>query len=228
MLGTISFSNEKIFSVTGQVTSILSLPFYEIALAQGGIFEKYRLHKTGRLFQSQRISRLLLPTDFHHWDFFKDYGLRPYDPLPVLQGLGDWIALHSLAKHGLDPKKSSVLIQGKRSSPEIWSVAEKLCPFVKELVISLEEGGDRLQAHLYREFGISPASFRSQTTATLSFSPEEEKQNGVFVQLSQIDSPDFCSITLKNKELPSSFPPLSLISLLLQTGKISCSSLEYT
>lgn len=235
MIGQICHSPLGLFQVRGEKVWLEHASIYQVSLETEGRFLPFRLKRVGALFRAQGVRRLLLPRDSPHWLILSRYGLSPYEPLPVLQCLGDWLLLEKLAQHGLPPAQQVVLLQGKSASPALWAVARGLCPFVKEIVISLPQGAEALQGQLYREFGMAVSSYRQSPTALLCFSTTEVKppniqpgQSRICLALDRLCSPDFQGIRLAKPMDPNSKLRLCQLAFLLDSGKISRESLEYT
>lgn len=228
MIGLLRWGALGRFRIEQQKIALDEVPLYEVALSSKGKLLPYRLHRAGELFRGERVSRLLTPVDFSHWDILGQWGLRPYDPLATLQGLGDLLVLHRLEKEGVNLATSTILLCGDAITPSFQAVALALCPWVRDLVILAPQGGEGLRQRLYQDYGISPRGSCDSATAVVSFTkiPLDKRQR--ILQLDQVSSPDFCGLQLKNRTIPTDIPPLSWLCLLLQTGKITREDIEIT
>ncbi len=233
MIGRIiaNTTEKKYFNVEGRKSSLHGLSTYVAELSLEKPFLSYRLGKLVALWEQHRVSKLLLPEDFPLKEPLEQLGFSLYDPLPTLQTLGDCLLLQELCRLGISPQECSVKLCGAVCDKTITTVAVALCPQVATVAIDAV-GAECLAVQLYQQFGMAVPSLAQQYTATISFSLEEknpiEKKTGVFLQLDRVDSPDFCGISPKKCDIPEDVPPLSLLGLLLETGKISREEIDFT
>lgn len=226
MIGRVYWQNFGRFRVQGKQGYCHQLPLYEVGLWGQGRLLPLRLKQAGRLFQRQGIGQILTPTDFPHWDVLKKEGISPYEPLPQLQALGDVILQRRLETCGIAPENATIALWG--DSPALKKVALSLCPWVKNLMILAPRQKDSLERLLYEEYGMAPCASTTQVDGVISFVPPPDEKTGLIIQLDQVSSPDFCGIQLKNQDFPPDCHPLSLLALLLETGKAKREELEIT
>lgn len=234
MIGYLKWTDSGRFRVSGEEQRIFDIPYYQVSLSEKGRLLPLRLKRANSLCFEENIRTIISPTDFPHWHFLPH--LRPLNPLPTLQSLGGDFLLEALSKAHLSPHDATVVLQGSSVTPSLEQVALELAPVVKELVISVSEGGQTLQTKLYHTFGMAPCGFRNHSTARLQFQPVEDcatspiKPLGVskiILPLHEVHSPLFQGIRLKNKQIPSDIPFLPLLSFLLQKGGITKKDLQF-
>lgn len=229
MIARLQWAKSPLFSVQGETDSVCTLPLYQIQLSPQKMLLSYRLNRSFRLLQQRRIYQILPSTSYPpSWDGTLPQGFRHPFVLDALQGLGDLLLLHQLEQCHFPPHHATVLLTGKRVTPSVEKVALALSPQVKEVLIAFPEGGTALQDTLYRRFGMAPRPNHDTTTAVISFEGEREIKTGIYLQLQEETSPDFCSIQLKKGEIPPDIPSPILLGLLLGTGKIQENELEFT
>lgn len=228
MIGRISFEDLGRFRVEGRKEAIYGLPCYQVALSEKGKLFPLRLRRGGQLFQGEQIRRLICPPQFPHWPALQAMGLRPYDPLPSLQRLGDRLLQEKLTKEGINPATATIALVGERVTPSFQALALSLCPWVGQLVIQAPQGGKALEALLYRHYGIAPLAFQPKAQPTISFSKRPEDLPPPFLDLESKDSLDFARLQLKGEGIPEDIPLLDFMGLLLQTGKINKEAIEIT
>lgn len=226
MIGQLQWHDLGYFRVEGDKKVHDGLSFFQVQLANKERLLPYRVRRGGKLLQEERIRQLLAPMDFPHWQLLQGMGLRPYDPLPTLQSLGDVLLLRLLEKTGQNPATATVVLCGDRVTPSFQGVALALCPFVRELLILAPQGGEALQQRLYRDYGMAPTSLQGAYSAVVSFAvlPQDKRQR--ILQLGEVSSTDFCGLQLKKRQIPEGFSPQAWISLLLQHGKITKAEIE--
>ncbi len=227
MVGRICWENLGRFRVVGEKTRESGLSLFQVSLSPKGKLYPYRLSIGLSLCQEEKVRHLLLPVDFDRFDLLAKKGLRQYNPLPALQELGGRLTLVELARLGILPQDATVVLVGDRVSPAFGAVALALCPFVRGLSIQAPQGGQRLQSQLYRHYGIAPSPWDSHCSLVVSFVPWEEPISTPILSLDSVKSPAFSRIRLKNGSVPQDISPLAWIGLLLETGRISQTALDY-
>lgn len=228
MVGRICWEEGGRFRVVGTKTALQGLPLYQVSLSPQGKGYLPRLKRGIRLFRTQQVGQILLPVDFQAWDVLRQGGLRPYDPLNSLQSLGDLLALRHLRRLGIAPSVAKVALVGERVTPSFQAVALALCPLVAQLSIVAPQGGEALQRHLYRHYGMATGFPWEQCSLLLGFDKIPEENIPPLLPLHQANSPGFSGISMKNPVVPADISPLSWMGLLLETGRLGREELEFT
>lgn len=222
---------QRYFMVEGRKSALYGLSTYVVDLAWEKAFLAYRLGKAVTLWREHRVSRLLLSGQSPYRALLEGLGFSLYEPLAVLQTLGDRILLQELQRLSIAPEVASVKLCGEYCTNAMTVVALALCPQVATVGIDAR-GACALETRLYQEFGMAVPSLEQQYTATICFSSAVNNQRrgktGVFLQLDSCDSPDFCGLSPKINGIPEDVPPLSLLALLMENGKITKEEIDFT
>lgn len=228
MIGRICWADLGRFRVEGEKTQVEGLPLYDLRLSPKGKLYPLRLRRGLGLLRGQGVRQLLCPVDFQRYDSLLDAGLRPYDPLPALQGLAPILVLRRLARLGIAPQMAQVALVGDWVSPAFYQLALALSPSVRELSIIAPQGGEALQRQLYRHYGLAPSPYGKSPSLVVAFHKLQEENKDSTLAVYAVDSPDFRGISLKSRTIPPDISPLAWIGLLLETGRIGREDLEFT
>lgn len=228
MIGYITEEDLGLFQVAQRIHRCEGLKLLELAFSQKKPWAKYRWRKAGRLLQSQRVRRLWLSREASLPPVLQDVGMRLYDPLPSLQGLGDMIFFHKIHSLGLCSQSITLRLCGKSAQGALGQVARRLCPVVAGISIQAEEGGVALQERLYQDFGMAPPSPGQDYDGTLWFGGECPPKTRVFLQLHSVSSDDFYGISPRNGRIPPGLDPLVFVALGVESGKIPRELIDFT
>lgn len=99
--------------------------------------------------------------------------LQPVKTLHFYRGCADLLALGYLEEHGIPVNRSRVALSGRCPGAELRQTAERLCPYVRELVIRVPEGGERFARQLHTCHGLSVLPPDTRADLSLCFSPTE-------------------------------------------------------
>lgn len=223
MLGGITWNQGNWLSLEAKKEGIAGHSYLHFSLREEKPFRNYRLKKLSTLAQGYGITRFLFPRTFPFPDALPQF--RPYDPVPILQTLGDKMLLGKLAEVGQDPHRAKITLVGDRCTTGFVAVARGLCPHVEELVLQVKEGRESLQQRLYQEFGVAPSSYREKPTATLFFSPPVPCE-GLWLSLGREE--DFHHLPSLSQDLPHGISPTVALALSLEKGKLKKESLDFT
>ena len=120
---------------------VYGLPVLLASLRPTGWWGERRVERALRALQKRGVRTVLLPDGFQRWETLEALGLRPVDPVPLLQAAAGPLALALLARAGIAPTQATVALRGERAGPELRRAAELLCPQVRQLVIDAPRGG---------------------------------------------------------------------------------------
>lgn len=111
------------------------------------------LKKAVRLLTQQRVTRVLTPPGFPHWELLLRQGLRAVDTAALRCALTPAWVETVLKGKGMRPENAVLMLTGTGEDWEVERVARLLCPMVRNLILDTPRG-DTLSAQLRREFGM--------------------------------------------------------------------------
>lgn len=182
-----------------------------------------QVRRTARALRRAGVTRLLAPEGFPFWEEAAGQGLRPVETGELCRALAVPIAMAALDGDGIPHERASVVLYGERVTRALRAAALELCPQVRQLLIEVPAGGERLQRELSWEFGlpvIEPAAVRS-ADLRLCFSSGGTDRIGREVDLSG-DTPALGDywFGLQEKTLPTDAAALSLLAALWNSGRL--------
>lgn len=229
MIGHIAWQPVGRFKVVQEEQNLKQLSILTLGLEEKGRLLPYRLKWVNELFIKRKIRTVITPLGFDHWNHLPN--LKPYDPLPALQSLGGELALFHLKKRKIPLRTARVTLVGEGVTKPLEQVAFTLAKEVGEVIIATDKGKESLQERLFFRYGLAPCDRREWSDAQIYFIAHPEKNLGktaLKIQLEREDSTDFLPITLKNKCYLPHIHPLTQISLLLATERLSKKEIEFT
>lgn len=93
-------------------TELYGLPVLRASLRPTGWWGQRRVERALRALQKRGVRTVLLPSDFDRWETLEALGLRPVDPVPLLQAAAGPLALALLARAGIAPTQATVALRG--------------------------------------------------------------------------------------------------------------------
>lgn len=226
MVGLLEWEGTKILLVEMTPERLYGLSIVRIKLSKRQMGLQFRLQKMCQLLRQQKITRLLVPESFEHWEFIAGFGMREINLMGFLQYLGGERLLFGLKQWEIDPKKACIAIQGTRVTPQMEQIVLELAPKVRDIAINVPHGGRELADRLHYEFGMAPAFDGKRILATLSFSKEKDEMQKNTVFADKIE--EYRGINSKNITILEDTHKLELLCLLWETGKIKKSEIEFT
>ena len=182
------------------------LPVLTVYLPERGRGQPRRLEKAARALAERRVTRVLAPPDFPHWQALTRRGLQPVDTQALRCALTPAWVRAALAARGIAPEKAVLSLAGARESPDMERVAWALCPMVRNLIIDVPVGGG-LAARLRREYGLPVLPVRSvQADLVLRFDPGPILAGAGY--------------SLQGAELPRDCEILPLLAALWENGRV--------
>lgn len=193
-----------------ELAELYGLPVVRSRVDPVGWLGERRLRRAGRGLERQGVVRTLAPGGFERWDLLEAYGLAPVDPVPFLRGQSAPLALGMLERQGDIPDRSTVALRGLRADRDMVRAAVRLCPKVRNLVISAPRGGAELAGWLRREFGVPILPAGEMAQVALHFQPGMEdggepklelfgpspELNGLSLEAPRLAEEDKCDILL--------------------------------
>ena len=204
------------------------MPVLEIQLPPGGWREKGRLRTAARRLVRQGVRRTLVPPQFSHWELLEARGLRPVDPLPFLRFYAGELTLAAMLQEGIAPWEGSAALRGRRVDRDMVRAAEFLCPRVRELAISAQQGGEELAAWLRREYGMPVRPDGADVTAAVRLDLWAPAGGQRELRLFG-EEPDLAGIRPRGAGLErEDQEDLPLLAALWETGRLERWGLEFT
>jgi len=128
-----------------------------------------RLNRLENILCRQGIGRVILPERFPYKSRLKQ--LRPVEVLPFYREVGDVFALEWLSSRRILPTEARVVLAAPRLCSELQSVAERLCPRVREMVILVPDGGEDYAGVLHSRYGLPVTPCLTEADVTVAFGP---------------------------------------------------------
>lgn len=223
MLGLVSWNAEG--KVSAQRSQVLGLPVLCVRVPFGGRWEKRRLGRAARLLERWGVRRVLVPTDFVHWDVLEGRGLTGVEVLPLYRAMAERMTLAVLECRGVEPCRACVELRGDHVDADMARTARLLCPQVRSVMIRVDRGGERLARELYWEFG---AALRPEGEADVAVRFGGVGQEGELVLCGS--APELLGLEPKapGLELPQELEPMPLLTALWQVGRLNLEQLQVT
>ena len=170
----------------------------------------------------------MVPPEFAHWPLLEGRGLRPVDPLPFLRRCAGELVLAAMVREGVPPQQGTAALRGRRVDWDMVRAAEFLCPRVRELAVSAQQGGEELAAWLRREYGMPVRPDGAGVTAAVRFDPKAPSGSGRELMLFG-ESPDLTGVRPRAAGLEEKDQEdLALLAALWETGRLEGWGLEFT
>lgn len=204
------------------------LPVLEITIRPGGWRERGRVRMAAKRLARQGVRRVLVPPEFDRWDLLESRGLQKVDPVPFLRFYAGELAVAALKREGLLPQQGNVALRGRQVDRDMVRAAEYLCPRVRELSISAQQGGEELAAWLRREYGM-PVQPDGEGAAVVIRFDTSAASGGRRVLSLFGEEPELGEICPRASALAErDQKKISLLSALWETGKLDRQTLEFT
>ena len=204
-------SGEKLFWPRYEAAAPGGLPVLKVALPSK--YSPRRLARLGERLRRRGIRRFLSadPT-------LTVGALEPVSPLPLYRAKGGELALELVSSFPIRERR--VVLRGETAGAEAWRIAEELCPRVGTLLLDLDRGTEELEGRLRERFGaaVVPLGKGGEPQAAVELSPRPDPLPRT---LRLWGEPELLGLTLLPEEpLPPGFPPLPLLELFWETGRV--------
>lgn len=227
MVGQIMFS-PKGEKCSLRRVEIGGMPVLRVGLCREGMFARHKVRRAARVLAEAGVRRVLVPDGFADWELLSSYGLRPIDPLPFLRFHADRLVIAALKRQGREPEKSVVALRAAGTDRDVVRAADRLCPAVRELCISVPKGGDDLRRHLHWEYGAALGPDRPGVNLGVRFDKATEGWGESVLELFPGGRQDIrVSAPLSEEEIAGT-QRLSLLAALWECGKVDPAQLEFT
>lgn len=193
---------------------LLQTTFYERPnLSYKGVAR--RLRRTERTLLRAGVGRVVLPQTFPYLELLQH--LRPVDPIPFWRGTADVLALGALKRAGIPPDRGLVALSAPRLCPELREAAQRLCPYMRGLLIDVPGHGEDYARWLHDQFGlpISPPVLKADVT--VAFGPGGGRWGQVLELYGPQPNLAGLTITAPELDLPADCAP-QLLTLLWEQG----------
>lgn len=191
--------------------------------APAGLRARARVRRIGRaaaLLYRAGCRRVLAAADFDRWDLLLERGLRPVDAGGLSQAMAAKLILAYLAHRGCPPNRAVVALCGRRTGRAWFQAAEQLCPVVRQLMVSAQDGGAALADYLRAEYGVAVLEGGRRPDVTACFSPVDGAPEDALLLYGT--KPVLGGLELIPRgDLSSALDPLALAALLWEEGRLS-------
>lgn len=228
MVGQLMYCAGKRGRPAAEAIQLYGLPIMRISLSPEEFWAERRLKQAGRIFSRRGIRRVLVPDGFEQWNILQRYGIGPVETLPFLKAHAAELIIAAMEKRGIRKEKSSVALRGTEVEREMVLAAEKLCPVIKDVCISVYRGGRELRNRLRMEYGIAVRPDSDCIDAAVRFHSETADGGGIILNLfSEKLDLNGISVTVNGIEA-NGIQELPLLAALWENGRIDSSQLEFT
>lgn len=228
MLGQIVFSARDGGWPRLERREVCGLPVVQVAVEPDGVLGRARLRRAGKLLAGAGVRRVLVPEGFDRWELLRRRGLVPVDPVPFLQAHADALAVAALRKNGRVPERERVAVRAVKAHRGVILTAEALCQQVREVCISVDQGGEALERSLRWEYGMAARPDGGDVAAAVRFAPETLEAGGAVLDLFQpaMDTAGV-QIALPGAKM-GEMEHFPLLAALWEGGKVRKRDLEFT
>lgn len=202
-------------------TRILGLPVLQAQMQAGGYWEEWRLDRAARLLARRGVRRMLPPRDFDGWHILAHRGLFPVDPLPLYRAMAAELTLATLKNRGVKPDCAAVALVAEHVDGDLVRAARALCPLVRNLVLEVGYGGERLARELYWEFGAAVSVDRRADLRVRFSGPA---QAGELTLCGRVELLGL-ELEMPGLELPEELDPIPVLAAAWQVGRIDVKDL---
>lgn len=132
---------------------------------------EHAINRGLRILTERKVTRVLVPKDWHFWTLLSRNGLRTVDTREFRCAITPVWVNFLLQEKGVLPHMAVILLRGERESGEMERVARLLCPMVRGIAIDVSKGS-AIAVMLRKEFGLSVLPACSvQADLTVNFDP---------------------------------------------------------
>lgn len=228
MLGQIVFSARDGGWPRLERKEVCGLPVLQVVVEPDGVLGRIRLRRAAKLLSGAGVRRVLVPEGFDCWDPMRRRGLVPVDPLPFLQAHADALAVTALRKAGRIPERERVAVRALKAHRGVVLTAEALCMQVREVCISVNQGGEAMERILRWEYGMAARPDGEDVAAAVRFAPETMEAGGAVLDLFRPSmNTAGVQIALPGAKM-GEMEPFPLLAALWEGGKVRKMDLEFT
>lgn len=204
MLGWLRWGESHTIKLS--LEQLRGLPVLRMDLPRRSRRPERTVRRGAELLRRQRVTHVLVPSEFEWWPVLERTGLRKVDTRSLRCALApEWVLL-KLSELGVAPGEACLCLKGCREDVDMELAARRLCGVVRNLVIDVP-GDSLLALRLRREFGVPvlpAASVNGHLTLEFDSGPV----------LSGIQ------VSLKKGGLPEDCDRLALIGALWENGRV--------
>lgn len=216
MLGLLCRVPGRWGKVSLDLDRVLSLPVVRAELAGGAWSERRQLSRAVRLLERQGVRRLLPRRES---DAPAPEGLRWVDPTPMCRYMAAPLALAELERRGEDPHRTRIALRSRGVDSALERTARLLCPTVRELVIDVPFGGERLAKRLYWDYGVAVCPGGGADLSVRFGGTPEVGEEGFLLYGSKPDL-GALALTAPGLTVPEELEPLPVLCALWESGRL--------
>ena len=219
MLGALCWDETKKHGISLERTQVCGLPVLQARVRPGGRWEHERIARAARMLYGQGIRRILLPRAPLTQELLCRQGLSIVEPLALYRAMAAHMVLAELERRGMGPERSTVILRGEYADSDLARTAWLLCPRVRQLVLDVSVGGDRLARELYWQYGAA-VCLRGQEQAQISVCFDGEKRDSELALCRP--EPELLGMELRvdGLDVPEDLEPASVLTALWQAGRV--------
>lgn len=203
---------------------LLGLSVWRLELDAEGMFARHRAIRGWRRLTALGVRRVLLPEDAFCKEQLKQAGLTPIEPVDLYAALAGPIALAALTGGGEEPSQAVVTLCAARADEPLVRAAHFLCPKVKRLSLCVQQGGERLCAQLYWQYGAAVELGGEGAGLRVCFDGTEDPR-ALDVRHPKERLPGLL-LGVDGLDLPAEWPGDSVLTALWQSGYIRLEQIE--
>lgn len=180
------------------------------------------LRKAGRRLRKAGVTHILTPPGEEWQTAPERTGLAPVSTANLCRAAAAPIALAVLQMRGWQPERAAVELRGRELTLPLVRAAEELADRVRQLVIAVPRGGERLAAHLQQTRGL-PVLPRGAVRPALTVDFDGEMSGcGSVLALGGM-RPDLQGIEIRSAAVdpPPDCDPMALLAALWESGMLS-------
>lgn len=204
------------------------LPVLRVQVDPEGYWGRRRIRRAAKLLERAGSARVLVPEEFPFWGELEAFGLRPVDPVPFLRFQAAELMVAALRRRGRAPEQCAVALRGNRADRDLVRAAQRLCPQVRDVCVSVPRGGEALSEQLRWEFGAAVRPDHGDVAGAVRFAPDTWQAGETVLDLFGPQA-DLGGVEVRAPGLDcAQTQPLPLLAALWETGKVGEKDLKFT
>lgn len=203
---------------------LMGMPVWRLGWDPDSLFARQRALRGGRRLVKLGVRRVLLPEEFPFVERLEPMGLVPIEASGLYAVLAGPLALAALTGRGEEPCRAGVTLCAPRADAFLARAARFLCPRVKRLSLCVQQGGERLCAQLYRQYGAAVEQGGDRQGLWVCFDGTDDPE-ALDVRRPQLRMPGLV-LSVPGLELPPDWPADCVLTALWQSGRINPERIE--
>lgn len=211
--------------------TVMGLPILKVGWNMPRIKKERQWHREiargATYLKKQGCRRVLTAPECPYGAQLYQQGLRRVDARPLCCQMGWRLVLAQLARQGVLPQYAVVLLTGMRVDWVMVQLATALAPMVRTVMIEAPHGGTQLSLRLQQDFGMAVVTKETPHVTVICSTNKVPfcQENTLCLQSGQLYLDGF-RLGWSGYEGTKELEDLSLITLLWEKKKITCSEIE--